>query len=918
MSGTRDRHTVPGTPRARLRSSLRVSLAVPVATAAAALTALGGWTAADLAGEGVSLSDQADRTGEAGAPAHALAARLQDERAATALWLAAPQGAERSALDAARRETDAAAEAFRESPASGPAAGRLDAALRDLVVRREAVDRRETGGTEAFRVYTDAVAEALGVLGRTPQGEDGRLAGGAAAAAALAQVAETVSRQETLAAVGVRPDATAAPAVREDLARALALQRQARALLDADRLPAAQAEEYERITATRAWALLMEVEAAGHAGTTALPAAPAEWREAAAGLAPRLRQAGADALGTAVGDAADRGTARVRDAALAGSAALLAALVSAVLAVRVVRSVTGRLAGLDREAADRAGTALPELIDWLGRTHEQLERPGGGAPERDYGQDEIGRLAGTLRREWQSIAEAVIAQARGREGAEAVFLGLARRTQVLINRIIPRLDTLEREHQDARLLKDIFEVDHLATRIRRHTENLLILGGVAPGRRWARPVPVYEVLRSAVSETEDYSRVEAPPAPPVSLDGRAVADVVHLLAELIENGTSFSPPMTKVSVSAQVVARGRVAIEVMDRGLGMSEAEYERLNRLLADPPGADAVVPGGVPRLGLFVVARLAARHGIEVSLRKSPYGGTLAVVLLPAGLLAEAKSLLAGGVSGPPAPREANARETAVRETTARPAGPSAPGPGEKHAGPAGELSARTALGWPARPRIPRPATRDPLAPGPADPPPRERYGRLPGAFEDLDHPALGAAGEFVRPPQSRPAPRPEEDDSGYPSYGGAGLLPGPPPGPEPEARTRPAGHPPVDPAAERPGRPAPPPPPAGLPVRVRGESLAGPLRAHNPPEPPPAPSSPDRAGSVMSAIQAGNRRARAERPGPPAARTPAPPEPSAGTPAPPAPEPGGSAPAPDEEGSDRGDGQGGQETRGRSGDE
>ena len=212
--------------------------------------------------------------------------------------------------------------------------------------------------------------------------------------------------------------------------------------------------------------------------------------------------------------------------------------------------------------------------------------------------------------------------------------------------MIPKLDKLEREHEDSKLLKDIFAVDHLATRVRRHTENLLILGGALPGRRWSKPVPIYEVLRSAISETEEYSRVEAMPAPSVSLVGQAVADVVHLLAELIENGTSFSPPDTRVCVSAEKVARG-LALEVVDRGLGMPTEQYDELNKLLADPPKPDMLTLGEAPRLGLFVVARLANRHGLEVSLRKSAYGGSLVVVLLPSALLEETQSLLSNLVA-------------------------------------------------------------------------------------------------------------------------------------------------------------------------------------------------------------------------------------------------------------------------------
>jgi hypothetical protein len=199
------------------------------------------------------------------------------------------------------------------------------------------------------------------------------------------------------------------------------------------------------------------------------------------------------------------------------------------------------------------------------------------------------------------------------------------------------LDALEREHEEPELLRELFAVDHLATRMRRNAENLVILGGALPARRWRNAVPVVNVLRSAVSETENYARVVVQGVPRASLSGQAVADVIHLIAELIENGTTFSPPYTQVQVSAQEVPKG-LAVEVEDRGLGMTEEEYERLNEYLANPPELDVSALGDDLRLGLFVVARLAARHDIQVTLRPSPYGGTRAVVLVPSVLLGQA----------------------------------------------------------------------------------------------------------------------------------------------------------------------------------------------------------------------------------------------------------------------------------------
>jgi hypothetical protein len=264
-----------------------------------------------------------------------------------------------------------------------------------------------------------------------------------------------------------------------------------------------------------------------------------------------------------------------------------------------------------------------------------------GPQDRQAG-DELERLAGAIDRLGRVAADTAMRQSRGREGTEKVFAQLIRRTQILIHRLISLLDDLERKHEDSDLLKDIFKVDHLATRVRRHAENLVILSGSPPSRRLTAPVSITDVMRSAVAETEQYTRVKVKNLPAerrVALAGRAVADVTHLLAELIENGTSFSPPDTQVFVSATKVAKG-LAIHVEDHGLGMPPDKMAYANELLAHPPKLDMTSLGEDPRLGHFVVARLAERHKVKVELRESVYGGTLVVVLLPSELLEDLQS--------------------------------------------------------------------------------------------------------------------------------------------------------------------------------------------------------------------------------------------------------------------------------------
>lgn len=225
----------------------------------------------------------------------------------------------------------------------------------------------------------------------------------------------------------------------------------------------------------------------------------------------------------------------------------------------------------------------------------------------------------------------------------SVFVHLSHRLQSIVHRQIDLLDRLENDVEEPDLLKGLFGVDHLATRMRRHAENLAVLGGAVPRRQWTKPISVMEVLRSAVSETLDYARVQVIARTPGALNGYAVASVIHLLAELVENATTFSPQTAKVVVRTQDVAAG-LLVEIDDRGPGMSQPEYDRLNTLLAEPAeiSVQELLQGA--RIGLYVVAQLAQRHGIRVRLQANITGGTQALVVLPKALLASEPRQLGG----------------------------------------------------------------------------------------------------------------------------------------------------------------------------------------------------------------------------------------------------------------------------------
>ncbi|MFD4598600.1 nitrate- and nitrite sensing domain-containing protein [Streptomyces sp. NPDC058464] len=321
-------------------------------------------------------------------------------------------------------------------------------------------------------------------------------------------------------------------------------------------------------------------------------------------------------------------------AAVVGVAGLAAVGLSLWFAVRGARRISRRLETL-RDAADLlTARQLPALVERLSAGEDVdavTEAPPLAAGEA--GDDEIGDVGRSFNRARLAAVEAAVQQATLRRGLFAVLLNIARRNQALVHRQLKLVDTLERRTDDPVVLGELFRIDHLTTRMRRHAESLIILSGAAPGRRWRRPVPVADVVSSAVGEIEDYPRVVVPPMPEVGVAADAVADVVHLLAELLENATVFSPPHTQVTLRTGRVGHG-FTLEIDDRGLGLDADQLAGARRTLTDP---DAFDPTRHDRLGLYVVGRLAARHGIEVTLRESPYGGTTAVVLLPGAVLAE-----------------------------------------------------------------------------------------------------------------------------------------------------------------------------------------------------------------------------------------------------------------------------------------
>ncbi|WP_073949830.1 sensor histidine kinase [Streptomyces kebangsaanensis] len=501
----------------------------------------------------------------------------------------------------------------------------------DLRSLRTALLERRAGWDEAYGQYTKVISTAFGVGGALTGIQDAGLGSDARvlfefsrAGEALAQEHAVLSSARSAGGLGGERLALFAGAV--DTRRTLTDA----AVAD---LRGSEHTAWQRLAAGRDYTALGAVEdkllAAGQ-GRRALDAAPeALWDPAHARVQDGMRTIEADA-GRGVVDRADPFTrGLLSPAGAAVLFGLLAVSASLVISVRIGRGLVVELVSLRNRALEIARRELPEAMRRL-RAGEEIDVRA-EAPPGPPAEDETGQVAEALGTVHRAALRAAVERAELASGVSGVFVNLARRSQVLVHRQLSLLDSMERRSDDPNELSDLFRLDHLTTRMRRHAESLIILSGAAPGRAWRMPVPLTNVVRAAVSEVEDYARVEVRRLPDASVLGEAVADLTHLLAELVENAAQFSPPHTRVRVTGEPVGNG-YAIEVEDRGLGLGKETLAQANRRIAQSEALDLF---DSDRLGLFVVSRLAARHDIKVHLRPSPYGGTTAVVLLPTALL-------------------------------------------------------------------------------------------------------------------------------------------------------------------------------------------------------------------------------------------------------------------------------------------
>jgi signal transduction histidine kinase len=379
-----------------------------------------------------------------------------------------------------------------------------------------------------------------------------------------------------------------------------------------------------------------------------------------------------------------------------GSAVLTAAvtgtllLLVLILTFIVARSLVNPLRRLQADALDIATVQLPARVAAFG------EDTGANAtldvePISVDSTDEIGRVARAFDRVHGEAVRLAGNEARLRGSLSAMFISLSRRSVPLIERLARMIDSLEQNEGDPDLLSSLFSMDHLVTRMRRHSENLLVLAGEEPVRTWGEPVPLTDVARAAMAEIEQYTRVVLDVQPHVAVSGQAASDVVHLLAEIIENATMFSPQEAPVHVSGFGLSSGGVLIEVQDHGVGISPARIAEINLRLETPPEIDVSVS---LHMGLFAVSRLAARHGIKVRLRAASPPGLSVLVWLPAGLFGRAAARPAG-----PRPRR-SASQAAAAQARPRPVPRRSPQQARNRL-TSYQLGSRGAEGWTVRER-------------------------------------------------------------------------------------------------------------------------------------------------------------------------------------------------------------------------
>ncbi|MGW6934600.1 sensor histidine kinase [Lentzea sp. NPDC054927] len=597
--------------------------------------------------EGLYLQLVASGVRDASIPAVQSFASLQKERELSMTSLSKP-GSSTSALVKQQQATDAdlttMKAAFTELASQAPqevvdGIGKLNGLLDQLPQQRAALEAGTASKPEIYRYY-NSVLDAGAALFNTQARivPDAETVQGALAAVQYFQAADSMSRAGSVAA-GALAAGKFTPEEHREFVYLVGAYRSSLNSIEPYALPPVR-EHYKSVVGSAQWQQLVLLEnrllqnAERPIGQSV---SATDWETADRAVSTELTKLVEEQSNGAVNVAMANGRDKFTTVLIGSLVALVAVIAGIFVAVRISNRLVNkalivRLTNLKSDSLKLAHERLPSIVERLREgKHVDVATE---VPALDYGNDEIGQVADAFNAAQYTAVAAAVKESQTREGVNRVFLDIARRNQGLVHRQLKILDKLEREEENPDHLDAFFQLDHLATRARRNAENLIILTGEQPGRQWRKPVRMLDVVRAAVAETEQYARVKVNPVPEVALVGAAVADTIHLIAELVDNATSFSSPRSQVEVHSSEVPQGLV-LEIEDHGLGIKPDDREQHNKMLAAPPDFEAMRLRGESRLGLFVVARLAARRGIHVELRDCPSGGTIALVLVPSELI-------------------------------------------------------------------------------------------------------------------------------------------------------------------------------------------------------------------------------------------------------------------------------------------
>jgi hypothetical protein len=622
-----------------IRSTFIILFAVPLIS----LVALYSYLASGTAGAAFAKRDADTVNKDLGVPTSALYLQLDTERTDTLVWQSARGKVPEAGLDAQRKVTDSAIAAFtaaaRAARGAEPPAGR--AAVAAVVGKlgaiggiRKQVDAGTDAPLAAFQAYNDVIDAAFPISAGalTNPGtsivfyEEGLGTG------EMGQALEYVDREASLVGGALAAGAAMSGAAYQLFLGALDEQRFLERVGQAPMYWQQYPDPYPPVFASAAYAQFaaMEDKIAAAGPGVRLPVSAATWQAGLGKVVPLLLRAEVSSSQELTRGSTHEGDVTLLRLILIGGAGLVAVIVSAALLLLFGRRITRELTDLREAARTLAEERLPALVRRL-RAGDDVDVDAEAPPlALDTRTREVTETAAAFSAVRHTAVEAAAGQAQLRKGVNNVFRSLARRNQSLLQRQLRMLDEMEDGTEDPDALAQLFRLDHLTTRMRRQAEGLIILSGAAPGRGWPRPVLLVDVLRAAIGEIEDYLRVELLVYSRDYLIGAAVADVTHLLAELLENAVMHSPADSNVQVRGSRVASGFL-VEIEDRGLGIPPGVLAVLNDQLAGPLEFDLA---DSDRLGLFVVGRLAARRDVRVALRDSRYG-TVAAVLLPYNLV-------------------------------------------------------------------------------------------------------------------------------------------------------------------------------------------------------------------------------------------------------------------------------------------